>query len=128
MNNRQEEAVDKHSDELMKALRPSLNDSFLPYLEYRKVISAGNRLTIEGKRSDFDKMIILFDFLKVKEKGWQGLIDFLKQEGHPSLAKTLENSAKPVEQSVDRTEISFNSGFVSSPQSNLFIIIRITII
>lgn len=83
-------AIETHKKELMEILDPCLNDSLLPYLESENVITAGNRQTIEARRSNLDKLNELFKFLKVKEKGCLGLIDFLKYEGHLEMAEKLE--------------------------------------
>lgn len=110
MNEKQRQSIDVCSDELLEILRPGLNDSFLPYLEYRRIITSGNRLAIEGKRSDFDKMRTLFDFLKVKDQGWQGLIGFLQHEGHQFLRDRLENLARGNSSSEDSFAANSYSG------------------
>lgn len=110
MDKNQEAAIEEYSDDLIKVLRPSLNESVLPYLMFRKVITPEDRLAIEKRLSDFDKVYQLFEILKAKVKGWQGLIDFLKHEGQTVLAAKLENLAKATASSKDSSTAGGHAG------------------
>lgn len=83
-------AIETYQKELIEILNPSLNDSLLPYLETENAITSGNRQAIESRTSNLDKLNELFKFLKVKDKGCQALIDFLKSEKQYGMAEKLQ--------------------------------------
>lgn len=89
MNESQKEAIQHCQLELKKALLP-LMDVFLPYLQYRRVVSATMAETIEREKNSLSKLNKLLQHLENSENAWEALIAFLKEEGVGKLKMKLE--------------------------------------